>query len=141
MFDKLKDILASGTPEDAEQAATEATQAVENVKQEAQSVVDSASSATDSASVEDLTGAVSGLVDQLGGLEGVVGQLGGLSGLLDIAKQVDFPIGVDDLDPVLSKLGLSGSASSIVQGLVGQGIKQIDSPDDLINIAKQFLGK
>lgn len=71
------------------------------------------------------------------GLDGIVSQLGGMSGIMDAIKNVDFPIGVDDLVPMLEKAGLP---SGIVDQVKNSGIGQIDSVDDLTALAKKFLG-
>ena len=71
------------------------------------------------------------------GLDGIVNQVGGVSGIMDAMKSIDFPIGMDDLEPLLQKAGVP---SDIVNKIKDSGVSQIDSPDDLVNLAKKFLG-
>lgn len=141
MFDKLKEAVGDvlqGNTGAAEKAVADASEAVDTAAAKAEGAVDSATAATDGQSLDNLAGELSGLVDQVGGLQGLIGELGGLSGILDVVKGVDFPIGVDDLAPLLERAGLP---QGIVDQIASSGIGQIDSADDLVNIAKQFLSK
>ena len=71
------------------------------------------------------------------GLDGIVSQFGGMSGIMDAVKGISFPIDVNDLAPTLEKAGLP---SGIVDKIKDSGIGQIDSMDDLVALAKKFLG-
>ncbi|MGN6030261.1 MAG: hypothetical protein ACTHQE_01220 [Thermomicrobiales bacterium] len=140
MFDKLKEAVGGvlGGTESADKAASDASDALDKVAAKAEDAVDSATASTDGASLEGLAGELSGIVNQAGGLDGIVKELGGLGGILEVVKGVDFPIGVDDLAPILQKAGLpQGIVDQISQANIGQ----IDSADDLVNLAKQFLSK
>lgn len=141
MFDKLKDAVSGALGGDtgaAEEAVSEASGALDKVAAQAEQAVDSANAATDGASLENLSGELSGLVSQVGGLEGIVKELGGLGGILEAVKGIDFPISADDLEPLLKNAGLP---QGIVDQIAKVNIGQIDSADDLINLAKQFIAK
>jgi len=141
MFDKLKEAVGDviqGNTEAADKAVADASAAVDTAAAKAEGTVDSATAATDGQSLDNLAGELSGLVDQVGGLQGLIGQLGGLGGILEVVKGVDFPIGIDDLAPLLGKAGLP---QVIVDQIANSGVGQIDSADDLVNIVKQFLSK
>lgn len=159
MFDKLKDAVgdmlqghsetADKAVNDASQAVDNATstaqgavsdasQAVDNAASTAQGAVDNATAATSGGSLDNLAGELSGLVGQAGNLDGIVGQLGGLGGILEAVKGMNFPLGVDDLVPVLQQAGVP---QNLIDKLKGANIGQINSPDDLVNIAKQVMSK
>ncbi|MGB3328709.1 MAG: DUF2795 domain-containing protein [Thermomicrobiales bacterium] len=122
----------------AQGAVSDASQAVNDAASTAQGAVDNATAATSGGSLDNLAGELSGLVGQAGNLDGIVGQLGGLGGILEAVKGMNFPIGVDDLVPVLQKAGVP---QNLIDKLQGANIGQINSPDDLVNIAKQVMSK
>lgn len=71
------------------------------------------------------------------GLDGLLGQFGGMSGIMDAVKDIRFPVNVDDLVPKLERAGVP---SGVVDKIKDSGIQQIDSADDLVALAKKFLG-
>ncbi|MGC4190868.1 MAG: hypothetical protein QM589_06865 [Thermomicrobiales bacterium] len=141
MFDKIKEAVGDvlqGKTDSAEKAVSDASAAVDNVAAKAEGAVDSATASTDGASLGNLSNELSGLVDQAGGLGGIVKELGGLSGVMEAVKGIDFPIDADDLGPLLKKAGLP---DGIIDQVSKANVGQIDSADDLVNLAKQFLTK
>lgn len=139
MFDKIIDMITGNELGAAMDSIDGASKALTGVSQGAQAAINAVGTDTNPEDLTKLTGALGGLVHEAGGLQSIVGKLGGLTGILNIAKQVDFPLGVDDLEPVIKQVAGDGIGSSILQGIVSQGISQIDSPEDLIGLAKKFL--
>ncbi|MGC4107531.1 MAG: hypothetical protein QM753_14515 [Thermomicrobiales bacterium] len=141
MFDKLKDAVSDiigGNADATEKSVTDASDALDKAASQAEGAVESVTGATDGASLEKLSGELSDLVGQAGGLDGIVNELGGLGGILEAVKGVNFPLGADDLEPLLQKAGLP---QGIIDQVAKANIGQIDSPDDLIALVKQFLAK